>query len=96
MNHLYLQLGRAIAGQCPPGFQQARLEAEPDRGQVAVACTLADGSETAPNLSEDAQDSVWAALQAIRDEMEKTDGTRWWRCTVTLVAGGGFEMEVEH
>ena len=94
MNHLYLQLGRAIASQCPPGFQQARLEAEPDRGQAAVACTLADGSEMAPDLSEDAQDAIWNALQAIRDEAEKAEGKSWRRCTVTLIAGGGFEMEV--
>ncbi len=95
MNHLYLQLGRAIAGQCPPGFQRARLEAAPDQGEAALACTLADGSEVGPALSEEAQDAIWAALQAIRDEMEKQEGRLWRRCTVTLVAGGGFEMEVE-
>lgn len=95
MNHLYLQLGRAIASQCPPGFQRARLEAEPDRGEASIACTLADGSEAAPSLPEGAQDAIWAALRAIRDEMEKEQGERWRRCAVTLIAGGGFEMEVE-
>lgn len=96
MNHLYLQLGRAIAGQCPPGFQQARLEAAPDEGEATVTCTLADGTETVPALSEDAQDAIWAALQQIRDEMEKDEGKRWRRCTVTLVAGGGFGMDVDY
>jgi len=96
MNHLYLQLGRAIAGQCPPGFRQARLEAAPDQGETAIACTLADGSEVAPDLPEDAQDAIWDALQQIRDEMEKAEGRRWRRCTVTLVAGGGFGMEVDY
>ena len=52
-------------------------------------------SETAPDLSEEAHDAIWAALQEIRDEMEKKEDTLWRRCTVTLVAGGGFEMEVE-
>ena len=60
-----------------------------------LACTLADGSEAAPDLSEDAQDAIWAALQAIRDETEKEEGKSWRRCTVTLIAGGGFEMEVD-
>jgi len=96
MNHLYLQLGRAIASQCPPGFQRARLDAAPDQGEAAIACTLADGSEAAPDLSEEAQDAIWAALQEIRDEMEKAEGRRWHRCAVTLVAGGGFGMEVDY
>jgi hypothetical protein len=95
MNHLYLQLGRAIASQCPQGFQKARLDAAPDEGEATITCTMADGSETAPDLSEEAHDAIWAALQEIRDEMEKKENMLWRRCTVTLVAGGGFEMEVE-
>ncbi|HEV7661309.1 MAG TPA: hypothetical protein VGO55_15830 [Allosphingosinicella sp.] len=94
MNHLYLQLGRAIAGQCPPGFKEARLEATPDEDRLDLTCTLADGSEAAPALDADARAAIAAALVEVRAAMAEADGKSWRSCTVTLVAGGGFAIDV--
>jgi hypothetical protein len=94
MNHLYLQLGRAIAGTCPPGFQEARLEATPDEDRLDVTCILADGSEAAPALDADARAAIAAALAEVRAAMAEADGKSWRSCTVTLVAGGGFALDV--
>lgn len=94
MNHLYLQLGRAIAGQCPPGFKEARLEATPDEDRIDLACTPADGSETVPALDADARAAIKAALGEVRAAMAEADGKSWRSCTVTLVAGGGFAIDV--
>ena len=94
MNHLYLQLGRAIAAQCPPGFKEARLEAAPDEGKLVIACTLEDGGEVKPALGEPARHAILAALGEVREAMAAQDGKPWRSCTVTLVAGGGFAMDV--
>lgn len=94
MNHLYLALGRAIAGICPPGFKEARLTAAPDEDRFDLACTLADGSQAAPALDADARQGIAAALDEVRQAMAGEDGKSWRSCTVTLIAGGGFSMEV--
>lgn len=94
MNHLYLQLGRAIAGTCPPGFKEARLDAAPDEDRLDVACTMADGSQVTPPLDPEARAAIGAALEEVRRAMAGPDGKSWRSCTVTLVAGGGFSMEV--
>ena len=94
MNHLYLQLGRAIAGTCPPGFKEARLDAAPDEDRFDIACTLADGSQAMPALDAEARQGIGAALAEVRQAMAGPDGKSWRSCTVTLVAGGGFSMEV--
>jgi hypothetical protein len=93
LNHLYLQLGRAIAGQCPPGFKEARLEATPDEDRLELRCTLADG-QTAPALGAEARAAIGAALAEVRAAMAEADGKSWRSCTVTLAAGGGFAMDV--
>jgi hypothetical protein len=94
MNHLYLQLGRAIAGTCPPGFKEARLDAAPDEDRFDVACTLADGGQATPALDAEARAAIAAALGEVRAAMAEADGKSWRSCTVTLVAGGGFSIEV--
>lgn len=94
MNHLYLQLGRAIAGTCPPGFKEARLDAAPDEDRLDVSCTLADGSQVMPPLDADARAAIEAALSEVRAAMAEADGKSWRSCTVTLAAGGGFAMDV--
>jgi len=94
MNHLYLALGRAIAGICPPGFKEARLTAAPDEDRLDLACTLADGSQVAPALDGEARQGIRTALAEVREAMADENGKSWRSCTVTLVAGGGFSMEV--
>jgi hypothetical protein len=94
MNHLYLQLGRAVAGSCPPGFREARLDAAPDEDRLDLLCTLPDGSQVTPALDADARQGIGAALAEVRQAMAEADGKSWRSCTVTLVAGGGFSMEV--
>jgi len=98
VNHLYLQLGRAIAGQCPPGFREATLSATLDDVDVALAlaCTSADGSQVRPDLDAAARAAIQAPLEDIREDMARKEGKAWRRCTVTLVAGGGFAMDVDY
>lgn len=97
MDDRYLALGRSIAGQCPPGFQQAMLRAAFEGGDatLAITCTARDGSESTPDPSAAGRHDIAAALAAVRDGQAAEDGTTWRSCTVTLIAGGGFRMEVE-
>lgn len=88
----YLELGRAIAGQCPAGFEEARLEAElgEDGATLRLACTPEGGSETRPAVDPIAHDRIQALLERIRDQDERG----WRACTVTLRKGGGFSMDL--
>jgi hypothetical protein len=88
----YLQLGRAIAGQCPAGFEEARLEAElgEDGAKLQLACTPEGGGETRPAIDQTAHGRIQALLEHIRDKDERG----WRTCTVTLRKGGGFAMDV--
>jgi len=88
----YLELGRAIAGQCPAGFEEARLDAElGERGAtLRLACALAGGSEEGVAVDPAAQGRIQALLERIRDEDERG----WRACTVTLRKGGGFSMDL--
>lgn len=97
MNDHYLRLGRAIAGLCPPGFQKAVLEARMVEGEppvMSVASTSATGEEDFPPFDEATRDDLAAALNEVRDAQAAADGKAWRTCTVTLSAGGGFDMDV--
>ena len=97
MNDLYLKLGRTIAGLCPPGFAKAVLEArmvEDEPPVLSLTTTGADGAEDFPNIDAAARDSLAEALGAVRDAQAAEDGKAWRTCTVTLTAGGGFDMDV--
>ena len=86
--------GRAIAGTCPPGFKEARLDAEPEEDRFDVSCTMADGGQATQALEPDARQGIGAALAEVRQAMAERDGKGWRSCTVTLIAGGGFRMDV--
>ena len=89
----YLRLGRAIAGQCPTGFEEARLEATLREGgpaELRLACTPEGGGETRPDLDAEAREGIEALLEAVRER----DGGGWRECTVTLRKGGHFAMDV--
>jgi hypothetical protein len=88
----YLDLGRMIAGHCPPGFRQAKLTARLGAGEaeLAIECVLDDGSAAAPPLHKFARDDLQARLTSLREE----EGREWKSCTVTLTRGGGFTMDV--
>jgi hypothetical protein len=97
VNDLYLILGRTIAGLSPPGFAKAALSARMVEGEppvMSLACTGADGEEDFPPIGEEARDALAAALEAVRDAQAAEDGKAWRTCTVTLSAGGGFDMDV--
>lgn len=96
MNETYLRLGRAIAGQCPVGFEQAKLTArvEDQEIRLAIAATMADGTEFEPGLDDGARAEIRAALHDVRDVQAAEDGKAWRTCTVTLIKGGGFQMDV--
>jgi hypothetical protein len=95
---VYLSLGRAIASQCPAGFEEAKLDAEMD-GAVAsmrLACTPESGSEGPRTIDPMAQADIQALLERIREATvrEQDDGRRWNRCAVVLRKGGRFQMDV--
>lgn len=97
MNDLYLALGRAIAGLCPPGFQRAELKAamiEGEAPQLSLRYEDPSGEEDFPPIGEAARDALAEALNAVRDAQAAVDGKAWRTCTVTLRAGGGFDMDV--
>ena len=97
MNDLYLTLGRTISGLSPPGFAKAALSARMVEGEppvMSLACTGVDGSEDFPPIDEAARDTLATALTAVRDAQAAEDGKAWRTCTVTLSAGGGFDMDV--
>ena len=98
MNDLYLRLGRTIAGQCPTGFAQAKLDAvfDMDVPTLKIVATMPDGTEYEPGIVGTARDELDSALSAVRAAMAEEDDRPWRGCTVTLVAGGGFSLDVDH
>ena len=95
---VYLSLGRAIASQCPAGFEEAKLSATLD-GAVAsmsLVCTPGGGNEEARTIDPLAQADIQALLERIREATvrEEDDGRRWKRCEVMLRKGGRFQMDV--
>jgi len=95
---VYLSLGRAIAGQCPSGFEEAKLKAEIG-GAVAsmsLACTAQGESEAPRTIDPMAQADIQSLLERIREATvrEEDHGRRWNRCEVTLRKGGRFQMDV--
>ena len=95
---VYLRLGRAIASQCPSGFEEAKLAAALD-GAVAsmsLVCTPEGGGETAVAIDPMAQGDIHALLERIREATvrEEEHGRRWNRCEVVLRKGGRFQMDV--
>src|SRR6185295_15920564 len=97
MDDKYLRLGRLIAGQCPNGFREARLEGEldVDRADFRLTWTGQDQSEAEAPLEAVAMDEIRAALADIREEMARqSGGDRWRAFVVTLRQGGHFRLDV--
>lgn len=93
----YLTLGRAIASQCPAGFEEAKLDAELDSAvtTMRLVCTPEGGGETEPRIDPMAQADIQGLLERIREStLREDDQRRWKRCTVTLRKGGRFQMDV--
>ena len=89
----YLRLGRAIAGQCPNGFEEARLDAalrEDGPTELRLACTPEGGGETRPDIDAEARERIATLLEEVRER----DGGGWSECTVTLRKGGHFAMDI--
>ena len=99
MDEKYLKLGRLIAGQCPAGFREARLEAALDVNwaDFKLACTGPVGDEAETPIAGPAVSEIHIVLADIRDAMAAQDGAGPWRsCVVTLRQGGHFAIEVEY
>ena len=95
---LYLSLGRAIAGLCPSGFEQAALAAELGEGAaiMTLACTPQDGSEAPVPIDPISHSRIHELLELIRDKGAEGDPRRWRTCEVTLRKGGRFAMDVHY
>jgi hypothetical protein len=92
----YLSLGRAIAGQCPSGFEEAKLEADLGEGaaEMRLVCTPEGGEETLLAIEPMAQAGIQELLERVRAKTFGEDQRRWHRCAVTLRKGGRFQMDV--
>jgi hypothetical protein len=95
----YLKLGRLIAGQCPAGFREARLEAALDVSwaDFKLTCTGPEGGEAERPIAGPAVSEIHIMLADIREAMAAQDGSGLWRnCVVTLRQGGHFAIDVEY
>jgi hypothetical protein len=97
-NVAYLALGRLIAGQCPRGFETAKLAMEigDDRTRLWIEAVLPDGTELRLQPDGAAARDMLESLRGIRQAMADEDGKAWQRCTVNLRAGGHFALDVEY
>ena len=94
---VYLMLGRAIASQCPAGFEEAKLEADLGSAvaSLRLACTPEGGAEAEQAIDPMAQADIQSLLERIREgSIGEEEKRRWNRCTVTLRKGGRFQMDV--
>ena len=94
----YLTLGRAIARQCPPGFEEAklRIEAAEEDWKMGLEWTAPDGTQGEQGLGLEARAEIRPILEEVRTRMASEDeGPPWRRCVVTLRKGGHFRMDVE-
>src|SRR4051812_43621881 len=99
MEDKYLQLGRLIAGQCPNGFREARLEGEldADRADLRLTWTGQDQGENEAPLEGVTVSEIQMALGDIREEMARqSGGDRWRTFVVTLRQGGHFRLDVNY
>lgn len=94
----FLALGRAIAAQCPSGFEEAKLAAELGGGVAGMelSCTPASGVEVGVQIDPLAQTHIQALLEPIREKMAGEGEPLWRKCVVTLRKGGHFQMDVEY
>ncbi len=94
-DEVYLNLGRAIAGLCPSGFEEARLDAEMGEAPaMRLACTPEGGPETPLAVDPLAQAHIQELLEEIRAKTVRENEGPWHKCSVTLRKGGRFAMDV--
>ena len=97
MDDKYLHLGRLIAGQCPSGFREARLEGalDTDEADLKLSWTAQDQSKGEMPCDPSALREIRAALEDIREEMARQSGDERWRTfVVELRQGGHFRLDV--
>lgn len=94
----YLTLGRTIAAQCTPGFEEARLEADFDEqgAELKLHCSPDGGAGMAIDPDPVAKVRLVQLLEQIRAKMSAEGEPRWRKCTVVLRKGGHFRMDVEY
>ena len=93
----YLTLGRAIARQCPTGFEEAKLEAELDSDPPvrSLNWTAPDGTTGEIGVGPAAQAEIGGLLRESRTVMASEEGGQSFRrATVTLRSGGRFQIDV--
>jgi hypothetical protein len=94
----YLTLGRAIARQCPTGFEEAKLVADLDAETTvrSLDWTAPDGTTGEIGVGPAAETEIGGLLREIRTAMASEEGGQSFRrATVTLRSGGRFRIDVE-
>jgi hypothetical protein len=94
----YLTLGRAIARQCPTGFEEAKLVADLDADPTvrSLNWTAPDGTTGEIGVGPAAETEIGGLLREIRTAMASEEGGQSFRrATVTLRSGGRFRIDVE-
>jgi hypothetical protein len=91
-------LAEQIMAACPDGYNQALLQAELDSGyaQLDLRFTNPDGEEFQSDFSDGLGFDLHDTLDSIREEMGRSTGHRWSKCTFAILQDKRFKFDVEY
>ena len=92
------QLAEIALAQCPPRFDQVRLEAELDTGysEIALHCMVDGRDHHITGFPAEASFGMHLSLDDIREEMAKQSGQRWMRCVFRIFPDQSFKLDVTY
>lgn len=97
MNANYQSLAEALAGQAPPNWSQARLEARVGDDVVETRCLFrTNGEERSEFLPAEQQIKVEDTLLDMRRTMRQDGRDPWSRAIFTLTPDGKFKLDVKY
>jgi hypothetical protein len=94
----YQTLTHIVSQQCPPGFIEARINAEldDDWARIRLVCVTNDEGEVEAPVRGIELADIHENLDGVREEMASLSGSRWKSCTFTVLAGGKFRIDVQY
>lgn len=95
---LLQDLAHAVSGACPPGYHQARLQAELDEGwaELDLQCTNDQGDQVMSQLPNGSGLKIHVMLDDIREQMARQAGSKWKSCVFTVQPDGRFKLDVQY